>query len=203
MIFPAILALRWHLTCITNHIIYQMGGRMISTTNRREYTRVYAYIPMTYRLVPNDEHTVIRSRISTNMIIPDYSLLPEVEEPLLSEWLRVINTKLDSIIRLISIQSEGFQSLPFKAVHISGNGINFTTKEPFQSGDILEMKVVLSSGQSSTLHLYLYGEVVKTEEQTSGYVTALSFIKLDDKIRDEIVRFVFEKEREILREKRK
>jgi c-di-GMP-binding flagellar brake protein YcgR len=172
-------------------------------TNRREYTRVYAYIPMAYRLVSKDEHPVVRSRISDNMAIPDYSMLPEVEEPLLNEWLRVINTKLDSIIRLISIQGEGFQSLPFKAVHISGNGMNFTTKDPFQTGDILEMKLVLSSGQSAGLYLYLYGEVVKTEKQTSGYVTVLNYVKIDDKIRDEIVRFVFEKEREILREKRK
>jgi c-di-GMP-binding flagellar brake protein YcgR len=171
--------------------------------NRREYTRVYAYIPMTYRLASKDEHPVVRSRISTNMAIPDYSMLPEVEEPFLNEWLRVINTKLDSVIRLLTIQSEGFHSLPFKAVHISASGINFTTNEPFQFGDILEMKVVLSSGQSAGLYLYLYGEVIKTEKQTSGFVTILNFIKIDDKIRDEIVRFVFEKEREILRERRK
>jgi len=172
-------------------------------TNRREYTRVYAYVPMSYRLISKDEHPVIRSRVSTHMAIPDCSMLPEVEEPLLNEWLRVINTKLDSIIRLISVQSDGFQSLPFKAVHISGNGMNFTTKDSFQSGDIMEIKVILSSGQSAALYLYLYGEVVKTEKQTSGFVTVLNYVKIDDKIRDEIVRFVFEKEREILREKRK
>jgi hypothetical protein len=171
--------------------------------NRREYTRVYAYIPMSYRLLPKDEHPVIRSRISTHMAIPDCSLLPEVAEPLLNEWLRVINAKLDSIIQLISAQNDGFQSLPFKAVHISANGINISTAELFAPGDILEMKVVLASGQSAGLYLYLYGEVVKTEKQTNGYVTVLSFIKIDDKIRDEIVRFVFEKEREFLREKRK
>jgi len=173
------------------------------TMNRREYTRVYAYIPMAYRLISKDEHPVVHSRISGNIAIPDCSMMPEVEEPLLNEWLRVINTKLDSIIRLITIQSDGFQSLPFKAVHISGNGINFTTQTPFQPGDILEMKVILSSGQTAGLYLYLYGEVIKAEKQTSGYVTVLSYVKIDDKIRDEIVRFVFEKEREILREKRK
>ena len=185
----------------------QTGGSMSSedstVTNRREYTRVYAYIPMAYRLVPKDEQLMVRSRISGNIAIPDFSMLPEVEEPLLNEWLRVINVKLDSIIHLITIQSEGFQSLPFKAVNISGNGMNFTTREPFQSGDILEMKTILSSGQSAELYLNLYGEVIKTEKQTSGYVTVLNFTKLDDKIRDEIVRFVFEKEREILRERRK
>jgi c-di-GMP-binding flagellar brake protein YcgR len=137
------------------------------------------------------------------MAIPDFTLLPEVEEPLLNEWLRVINTKLDSIIQLLTIQSEGFQSLHFKAIHISGNGINFATAEHFQTGDILEIKIILSSCQTPGLHLYLYGEVIKTEMQTSGYVTVLNFVKMDDKIRDEIVRFVFEKEREILREKRK
>jgi hypothetical protein len=183
------------------------GGPMTSEEdsimNRREYTRVYAYIPMSYRLLPKDEHLVIRSRVCTHMAIPDCSMLPEVEEPLLNEWLRVINTKLDSIIHLIAIQNDGFQSLPFKAVHISANGMNFSTTDDFQAGDVLEMKVVLSSGQSPGLYLYLYGEVVKTEKQTSGYVTVLSFIKIDDKIRDEIVRFVFEKEREILREKRR
>jgi c-di-GMP-binding flagellar brake protein YcgR len=45
--------------------------------------------------------------------------------------------------------------------------------------------------------------VVQSEERGDGFFTALKFILMDDSIRDKILRFVFEKEREILRAKRR
>jgi len=65
------------------------------------------------------------------------------------------------------------------------------------------LKMILASAQSFPIYLYAYGEVKKAERQTSGNVVSAKFINMDDAIRDEIIRFVFEREREIIREKRK
>jgi len=53
------------------------------------------------------------------------------------------------------------------------------------------------------LSLFLYGEVVESSIHNPEYNTFVQFVAIDDFIRDEIIRFVFEKEREILREKRR
>jgi len=171
--------------------------------NRREYSRVYAYIPLGYRLVPPYErHSSLRARISGETAISDFKLLPEMEDFQQGEWFNILNKKLDMIIRLLTVQSEGFQSLPFKAVNISGSGISFSTHESFRVGDTIELKMILASTQSLPMYLYAYGEVKKAGRQTSGNVVSTKFVKMDDAIRDEIVRYVFEREREIIRGKK-
>jgi len=51
--------------------------------------------------------------------------------------------------------------------------------------------------------MYLCGEVTSIKTKDGGSEVAVKFVLIDDEVRDEIVRFVFEKEREILRGKRK
>ncbi|NPU84711.1 MAG: PilZ domain-containing protein [Syntrophaceae bacterium] len=172
-----------------------------SPTNRREYSRVYAYIPLSFRKVLPEERPVVRARLAGDTILPGGGVVvPEIGDRILYEWLKMLNGKLDSIIRVLTIHAEGFQYLHPKAVQISGSGMSFSSAEPFDSGDLVELKMILTVNQPTAL--FAYGEVIKVEKQTSGYIAAVSFVKMDDHIRDEIVRFVFEREREILREKR-
>ncbi|MDI9571108.1 MAG: PilZ domain-containing protein [Pseudomonadota bacterium] len=171
---------------------------------RREFCRVYAYIPLGCRLVrPDERHSSLRARISGDTVISEFQLLPEMDDFQQGEWFKVLNKKMDMIIRLLTLQSEGFQMLPFKAVNISGSGISFSIPESFRVGDIIELKMILANAQSLPVYLYAYAEVKKAERQASGCVVSAKFIQMDDAIRDEIVRFVFEREREIIREKRK
>lgn len=171
--------------------------------NRREYSRVYAYIPLKWRVVPPEEHHMVRCRMSGEVVCGQSFTYPDIEDPMLGEWLRIINDKLDTIIKIMTVQAEGFYSLPYRAVNISGSGISFSVSEDVQVGDLIEIKTVLCSPIFHHLYLHLYGEVLKAERQTSGCVIAARFVKMDDMIRDEIVRFVFDREREILREKKK
>jgi hypothetical protein len=172
-----------------------------SPMNRREYSRVYAYIPLSFRKVLPEERPVIRARLAGDAIFPGSNVaVPEIGDRILYEWLKMLNNKLDGIVRLLTIHAEGFHALPSKAVQISGSGMNFSSAEPFEQGDLVELKMILTVNQPTAL--FAYGEVVKVDKQTSGYIAAVTFVKMDDHIRDEIVRFVFEREREILREKR-
>ncbi|MEQ8254255.1 MAG: PilZ domain-containing protein, partial [Smithellaceae bacterium] len=116
------------------------------------------------------------------------------------EWLKTINSKLNSIIRMMTMHHEGFDQLPLKKVNISGGGISFSADKPFSPGDIIEFKLILT--MQYPLSLFLYGEVVENKHNPE-HNTSVHFIAIDDFVRDEIIRFVFEREREILREKRK
>jgi hypothetical protein len=171
------------------------------TTNQREYSRVDAFIPLEFKKLNPEQRQYVRSRVAGETILAEFKSLPEPDDQLIAEWLKIINTKLNSIIRMLTIHQEGFDQLAVRKVNISGGGVSFSSGESFSPGDILELRVMLT--MQYPLALFLYGEVVDISWRNPEYDTSVHFIAIDDFIRDEVVRFVFEREREILREKRR
>ena len=167
--------------------------------NRREYSRVKAVVPFDARLVPPEERESLLSRVS-NQTAVELGGLPEVQDQALAEWLSMINRKLDLLLNTLGAQKQGFNSLPVRQINISGGGLSFHSQEPFSRGDIVEVMMVLAS--SSSVALYVYGEVVAADRRDDGFEIGLKFVAMGDEIREEICRFVFERERQILREKR-
>ena len=169
---------------------------------RREYSRVDAYIPFEYRIVANEEKDHIQSRISGDAAAPELRPILDIgdRDYIFGEWLKILNLKLDTVIRLITLQREGFFGLPFKAVNISGGGMSFLLPQPIAPGVILEIKLMLTRNQP--IAMCLYGEVAKSVPRDDNYLIAVRYVRMDVSIRDEIIRFVFEREREIIREKR-
>jgi hypothetical protein len=179
-----------------------MGMHQDIDNVRREYSRVNACMPCAYRLVPSEERFNIQARISGDHNAGEYDQIPSGGngDPLLEEWLKIINSKLDTIMRLMTLQQEGYVGLPYRDVNISGGGISFSVPDGIPLGEILEIKTVLTFQQPVTL--IIYGEVVKSVLINGGHLIALHYVHMDDSIRDMIVRFVFEREREIIRETR-
>ena len=167
--------------------------------NRRAYTRVDVYIPVAMQLVPDEARESVTSRISGKPMLVDSSSPPLPENHPQREWIKLLNGKMDKIIHQLTLQSELFHSLPFKYVTISGSGMMFSSSQAYAMGDLLEVKMMLTLDRP--IALYLYGEVIKVQKQTSGYFIAISFQKIDEAIRDRIIQFVFETERELLRER--
>ncbi len=168
---------------------------------KREYSRVDVYIPFEFKLINPEHRNALRARVAEESILAEFKSLPNPDDQLIAQWLQSINAKLDEIIRMMARQHGGFNCLNFAKVNISGGGMSLHTGKIFAPGDILELKVML--GIQNPVALFLYGEVVEAEKPRDEYDTSIKFINLDDYIRDEIIRFVFESEREILREKRR
>ena len=166
--------------------------------NRREYSRIDAYIPLEYRRVNDEEREQIKSRISGEVMLANFKLMPPLENHPQMECLNLLNKKLDTIIQMMALQSEGFHSLPFKFVSLSGSGMQFSSQQYFSLGDILEFKMILTHYQPAAI--YVYGEVVRVGSQTSGYFINVRFTEIADTIRDKIIHFIFETERKMLRD---
>jgi hypothetical protein len=167
----------------------------------REYSRVDACVPFQYRPVPCDGRDVIRSRLVGKSAFIGSSDLPELENEVLAQWLKSIQGKLDAIIELLTEQREGFASLPMRRVNISGGGMCFATTERFEPGGLLELQMKLHTNQP--VALYIFGEIVHCEELDGCFQTAVRFVHADEEVINAIVKFVFEIQREILREKRR
>jgi hypothetical protein len=167
----------------------------------REYSRVDTFIPLEYKQIDVKQKQFVRARLTGESILAEFKSLPNPDDQIISEWLRTINAKLDEIIRMMTINHEGFNCLHMTKVNISGGGISFNTGKSYSPCDLLEIKVMLS--MQRPVALFLYGEVMKITEPNPEYDTSVHFFGIDDFIRNEIIRFVFETEREILREKRR
>ena len=100
-------------------------------------------------------------------------------------------------MEMVVLQREEFHALPFKFVTISGTGMKFPSRQCFHPGQVLEFRMIL------TLHhpvaLYVYGKVLRAERRTDGYDITVCFIKIDSGIQNQIVQFVFDVEREMIR----
>lgn len=170
---------------------------------RREYSRVEAYVPFEYRIVAPGETGNIKARISGNTAATEFRPIPDLGEhdPVFGEWMKLINAKLDTIFRLLTLQHEGYCGLSYKTVNISGGGMSFPLPDLLPLGETLEIKLTLTLQQPVVL--CIYGEVVKADRRDKGCFIAVHYVHMEDSIRDEIIRFVFEREREIIREKRR
>lgn len=167
----------------------------------REFSRVDARIPLEVYRVPPGTREGIRSRVSGETIPSEMRTLPDLDDKLLTDWLKMLNAKLDTLISMLVLQREGFSSLSLADVNISGGGVSFTARERYGKGEVLELKMMLPL--LPPVALYAYGEVVQEESAADGCRIAVKFIAMDEEIRDEIVKFVFKRQRDILREMRK
>ena len=168
--------------------------------NRREYSRVDACVPFSHQAISPADVCYLKSRVVNNSFLADFQAIPNVEDQMYGEWIKLINTKLDEIIRMLTLQRDGFSLLPFKPINISGKGLNFFSLERYEKGAVIEVKIVLTT--LNTVAFFLYGEVITVEPAEDSWRTGIRFIHMDDYTRNEIIRFVFERERELIREKR-
>jgi c-di-GMP-binding flagellar brake protein YcgR len=180
-----------------------MGMHGDISNQRRDYSRVDVSIPVEYRMVLQEEKINLQAKIVTDNTRSEHNHRSGAVyfDPILEEWLNILDAKLDTIIHLLKLRREGNSERHYKTVNISGGGMSFSVPEKVTIGEILEIKLMLTFQQPVTL--MIYGEVVKSEYRDRGYLIAVHYIHMDDVVRDEIVRFVFEREREIIREARR
>lgn len=167
----------------------------------REYSRVDAFLPVHIRLVAPEELPDLRSRAAVESVITEQKEMPEPEDGVLAECLHILNAKLDTILKILAFQSSECNTLCLKQVNISGGGLSVSTSEELQAGSIVEIRLMLPP--TPYLVYYLYGEIVKSEPVGDIWRHSIEYTEIDEDIREQIAKYVFERQREILRKKRR
>ena len=169
---------------------------------RREFSRVEAYISLHTRVVPEDQRQNLLSRSSAEPALSHFQPLPELDDRALSESIRIVNSKLDAILNILMFHDKDFYCLKTNHVNISGSGLSFDSNEQCELGQLMELKLVFP--ETPDVMLCIYGEVMKSEQNESGvFRISVKFTVIDEEIRDKIVKYVFDKQREILRKSRR
>jgi c-di-GMP-binding flagellar brake protein YcgR len=86
-------------------------------------------------------------------------------------------------------------------VNISASGIRFISSEQYEKGDLLEIQLILP--MVPLLFIRLVGEVIRvkpvTSYETSRNAVAVRYSQIDSESKDDIIRYLFRRQRELLR----
>ncbi|MBN1664053.1 MAG: PilZ domain-containing protein [Deltaproteobacteria bacterium] len=166
--------------------------------DKRSYPRTTKILPYEVRRLPEHECKDLHCHESRDAIVIGKSLPLPVKDEQLNLWLHMLNAKLDYLISLTSEKKpESSLYVAFELVNISGSGMSLITKEAFQTGDMLEIKMILQAYPAKIL--YLYGEVVRVSASSHTspiHIVGLKFIGMTNDVRDEILKLELKKKQE-------
>jgi len=171
----------------------------VKRNDHRSYHRKSTLLPFQVRRLLPHQRECLDCRLIVGGIVLEDTLPPAVEDERLSKWLNMLNTKLDYLISLSAPEQEEVVSMNFEPLTISASGMALIAKEPFDKGDILEVRIVLQVYPAKIL--LLYGDVVRIEPtlgRPESYTVGVNFVNMDEKIQKEIQEFDFKKHRESL-----
>jgi len=166
----------------------------------REAARIEVVVPVSVRKISQEELENSIARVVGEVPYLSYIQLQDTMDEALNNWLKLINAKLDYLIGLLTREKEGFGDLPLQKVNLSEKGICLKSPEKLNSGDFVEIKIVLDL--FGPLGFYLYGRVVWAKDAPEGTLIGVEFVKLPIDIKEKLGLYILNKERELIREKR-
>lgn len=170
--------------------------------DRREFFRIDDVFPVDCRKV-KDAGAAKRPRLVAGFGTETGTLeLPEdAIHPKLWNMLVDINTKLGMILERLDLQKEGFAQIENRRVNLSATGLKVITPEKAEVGDSLEIKMLLPT--YPPVGILAFGRVVRVDKADNDeYELALHFDEMDEDIRDEIIQYTLQRQRELIRSQR-
>jgi len=164
----------------------------------REHVRQDVKIPFSFKLISKQELENLSTKVFGCRNFFEIKLLENSNFDI-SERLNRIEEKIDALLDMFLLQQQGFFNLAETNINLSGGGLSFISNNPINKGDFLEIKILLP--EPTLVGLIVYGEVVRVEQKNENFEIGVKFIKIEEKERDLIIRFVIHKEREKLRKK--
>jgi len=169
-------------------------------TGKRDFFRVDDVFPVLVRKISFDASakqcriiTGFSTEDSDESTMPDGTVSPQVWKMLVN-----INTKLEMILEKLSIESEGLTQAHSTPVNVSASGIRLTIPEIVVCGDAVEVKMALPV--YPPVAIVTCGEVLRaTPNDRGGCEVALQFVDMDDDVRDQIIHYTFNRQREMNR----
>lgn len=172
---------------------------------QRKYTRVDDLLRVDYRKVSQQVYQKYEGNCEgiCQRIFGEPLKAPEIEEITLDLLYKLIyqaNLKMDRILKILEdTDTSPYASVGTEYVNISGSGMKFTADQMYGTGDIIALRIFLPLVSSTWITVL--GKVVSSTELPTegGYSTAVHFVGLPESDREMIIRYVFKRQRELLR----
>ncbi len=122
------------------------------------------------------------------------TILSGYEDPVILNFLGAINAKIDKILEILTPEKEIENSFNVRCVSLSGEGFLFYCDKDLENYQLFVTSLLVGSGVRVK-----FASICDVERVYKNIWKAM-FININETIRDEIVKFIFSKEREILKE---
>ncbi|MBI4697834.1 MAG: PilZ domain-containing protein [Nitrospirae bacterium] len=176
-----------------------------SREDQREFFRIDDVVPLIINPASEDK----LQEISRSLSISDLAdssmskhLPPNISESVSdlrqSDLLMEINIKLDFLINHFLLEREGLLSAQKKPVNISAAGIRCTVGHPVKVDDVLEVKMLLPAYPPVAVLAYAEVKRVRPAEDKT-FEVSLQFVNMSDDVRDEITKYILNRQRETIR----
>ncbi|NOZ87054.1 MAG: PilZ domain-containing protein [Deltaproteobacteria bacterium] len=193
----------------------------LKPTDRREFLRVSDYISLGYSMLSPQDYPIARLKVlkrkrmlirrdigsATREFIPN---MPE-EIDYLAKKMDAIDAKLDYILSLLNTTkadasyAKGGKRLRW--VNLSGSGLRFSGDLKVKKGTLVEVEIDLPL--EPPVEVKVICRVLGVNEDKTGklgedkYLISARFEVVHERERDDIIKYTFKRQRELLREQRR
>jgi len=169
----------------------------------RKHVRVDNILKVAYKKISQENYNKYRYKpdLIYKSIFGESFKVPEVEKidlKLLYKLIYQVNLKMDRILDILESESiKKYTLSENEYINISGAGVRFITDQAFSTGDIIAFRIFLPlAGQS---HIDVLGKIIRVTKKKDKYCAAAKFVELSEDDREMIIKYVFKRQREILR----
>lgn len=170
-----------------------MASEDTGTKHERSFVRTEDHIPIYYERW--QEGDIQTDTTDWESLLDGVDISSPADAKILNLLLEV-NNKLDLLVKHFSIDTG--RDLPeAKDVVLSASGLKFISTDDFQTGDIITLKLYLSSFSQ---FLCVRAEVVRNMgPKDGGHEIAAKFMDIDENKRERLIKYIFNRQRELLR----
>lgn len=188
---------------------------MLEREEQRENVRVKDRLPVTYRLIDSEDsnHTAspeeffpyIWSKYPQSIILEEtddsnFKVLPHIID---------LNRKMDILIELLTNENGLQVEVPAaRDVCISASGIKIDINESSIPGQKIALCIILPF--APPVQLFVTGEVMRSilsdpppAEDRVFYETGIKFLDLREEDREKIIKYIFKRQRDLLKDKKR
>ena len=169
--------------------------------DKRCNTRVEDILTIDYAKIPHIDHENTRKIFKD--IFGELIKVPEIEDAnlkLLYELLYQTSLQVNRILDILKNQEVKKYKTVEDRVNISGSGIRFIADQDFLLNDIIALRIFLPLASQVCVHVL--GKVTSsTQSKTKGrYSIAARFVDIPEIDSETIIKYVFKRQRDLLRE---
>ena len=128
----------------------------------------------------------------------------ERSEPEIAEYLKVMENKIDLMVRIVVMQGADFSEQSTRNVNLSAAGLAFDCEEALEEGQYLEIKMLLASCMAV---IVTFGRVVNCRKNLQDddqypYFVGVDYLNMKDQDRELLIKHVVKKQMQQIREKK-
>lgn len=188
----------------------------IENKDRRRFFRIDDEISLYYKIV--DEETVLAASQMSDDLLSSCSLVTALDEldqaarlimhrveknqPEIAEYLKILDSKINLVTQEVFRQGQDFSASNIRHANISATGMAFENDASLQEGDLLEIKLLLTSCFAV---IEIYGKVVYCKENPNEgdkfpFYIGIDYINLIEQDREVLIKHVVKRQMQQIRE---